>query len=463
MVCRSPAATTRRATGSRSAGNDSFDNGNDPGRASLDRDRSSDARHASVALVESDYVSRMAAHKEAALRGWLREQGGGRIAIGYSGGVDSAYLAAVAVGVLGVTAFSPSPGEARRIPKARIAARETARDRLEVLEIDTAGWKIRATRPIRPIAATSASRSSGPTWCRGACARHRRRGRRTNADDLSDHRPGARAARNSGSFHRSPRSAHKSEIRTLSRRADDVRTAIVALSFVAHPVRHARYSGRLKRVERAEASLRELGIAATFGFDISGAGPSRAHGGRAVPLEHWRAKRVDRAGVDRNRVPARGDRSSRISLRRAHRTGADRPNKRLGHGECACFWRLICRSTSVATSSRRRGRCASVPRSSGGWTKRECTLRSNSSTISRPKPPMRCAPRRPDRGPPPRADHAPRRHRGVSELSAVAGRMDGGGTGPLGWNCCTTTSRSRAKRSASTSMAPFHPHLTWHA
>src|SRR5258705_11223837 len=48
-----------------------------------------------------EYVSAMAVDKENALIAWLTRHR--RVAIGFSGGVDSAYLAAIAVEVLGTT------------------------------------------------------------------------------------------------------------------------------------------------------------------------------------------------------------------------------------------------------------------------------------------------------------------------------------------------------------------------
>src|SRR6516164_2328858 len=111
-ACRSPVASIRPAIGCRS---------NAEGRA-----------------ARADYVSGMAARKEAQLREWLGEQA--RIAIGYSGGVDSAYLAAVALGALGPDNVLAVTGRSASYPESQwIAARETARAiGLVVLEIDTA-------------------------------------------------------------------------------------------------------------------------------------------------------------------------------------------------------------------------------------------------------------------------------------------------------------------------------------
>ncbi len=129
----------------------------------------------------------------------MREQG--RIAIGYSGGVDSAYLAAVAVGVLGADGVLAVTGRSASYPESQwAAARETARAiGLEVLEIDTA--ELDDPR----YAANPTNRCY---FCKSELWSHvvpvaRARGidlvaDGTNADDLSDHRPGARAAREFG-------------------------------------------------------------------------------------------------------------------------------------------------------------------------------------------------------------------------------------------------------------------------
>src|SRR5215831_13708703 len=137
--------------------------------------------------------------KEAELHGWLREQR--RIAIGYSGGVDSAYLAAVAVAALGAEKVVAVTGRSASYPESQwTAARDTARAiGLDVLEIDTAELE-------------DPNYAANPTnrcyFCKSELWSHvvpaaRSRGidvvaDGTNADDLSDHRPGARAAREYG-------------------------------------------------------------------------------------------------------------------------------------------------------------------------------------------------------------------------------------------------------------------------
>ncbi|HEV8447412.1 MAG TPA: ATP-dependent sacrificial sulfur transferase LarE [Gemmatimonadaceae bacterium] len=203
--------------------------------------------------------------KEAELSGWLREQR--RIAIGYSGGVDSAYLAAVAVAALGAENVLAVTGRSASYPESQwIAARETARAiGLDVLELDTA--EVDDPR----YAANPTNRCY---FCKSELWSHvvpaaRSRGidvvaDGTNADDLSDHRPGARAAREYGVV--SPLAMFgltKAEIRERSR--------ILGLPTSEQPSSPCLSSripygtpvtvGRLRRVERAEASLRDLGVA----------------------------------------------------------------------------------------------------------------------------------------------------------------------------------------------------------
>jgi uncharacterized protein len=286
---------------------------------------------------ESDYVSRMAAlHKEADLRDWLREQG--RVAIGYSGGVDSAYLAAVAIGALGVDNVLAVTGRSASYPESQwIAARETARAMgLNVLEIDTA--ELDDPR----YAANPTNRCY---FCKSELWSHvvpaaRLRGidvvtDGTNADDLSDHRPGARAAREFGVV--SPLATFgltKAEIRQRSRSlglpTSDQPSSPCLSSRIPYgtPVT----VGRLRRVERAEASLRALGIVGDlrvrhFGelarVELTHAELARwSDGERRTRLEDA----VIEAGYERVEIDPRGFRSGALnellSIARTHNSDA---------------------------------------------------------------------------------------------------------------------------------------------
>ncbi len=207
----------------------------------------------------------MATQKEARLREWLRERG--RIAIGYSGGADSAYLAAIAVDVLGATNVLGVTGRSASYPESQwLAARETAGViGLHVLEIDTA--ELEDPR----YAANPTNRCyycKTELWSLVVPAA-RARGidvvaDGTNADDLHGHRPGAQAARELGVV--SPLATFgftKAEIRERSHAL-----ALPTSDQPSSPCLSSRIPygtpvtvGRLRRVERAEAALRDLGIA----------------------------------------------------------------------------------------------------------------------------------------------------------------------------------------------------------
>src|ERR1043165_1181604 len=157
--------------------------------------------------------------KEQALISWLR--GRGRLAIGYSGGVDSAYLAAVAVDVLGADDVLAIIGRSASYPDSQWRAARDLADQigLPVLEIETD--ELNDPR----YAANPTNRCyfcKTELWSKLApLARERTLAvliDGTNADDLSDHRPGAAAAREHGV--RSPLAEvglTKAEIRVRSR------------------------------------------------------------------------------------------------------------------------------------------------------------------------------------------------------------------------------------------------------
>jgi len=201
---------------------------------------------------------------EQALISWLR--GRGRLAIGYSGGVDSAYLAAVAVDTLGSADVLAIVGRSASYPDSqRRAARELAEQiGLPVLEIDTD--ELNDPR----YAANPTNRCyfcKTELWSRVVPAA-RERGfdvvaDGTNADDLRDWRPGAQAAREHGI--QSPLAElgiSKAEIRAYSK----VR-GLPTWQQPSSPCLSSRLPygtpvtvGRLRRVEAAEAALRSLGI-----------------------------------------------------------------------------------------------------------------------------------------------------------------------------------------------------------
>ena len=202
--------------------------------------------------------------KRERLRGILRECGS--VVIGYSGGVDSVFLATVAVQVLGPENVLAVTGKSDSVASwMEDTAREVAaRFGIPWLEVET-----REMEDPR-YAANPSNRCyfcKSELWTRlGDVARAR--GLRTvldgsNADDVGDHRPGARAATENAV--RSPLlevGLTKAEIRAWSRELGlptwDQPAAPCLASRLPYGI--AVTPERLKQVERAELALRALGF-----------------------------------------------------------------------------------------------------------------------------------------------------------------------------------------------------------
>lgn len=205
-----------------------------------------------------------ALERERQLVNWLRAQSA--IAIGYSGGVDSAYLAAVAIDAIGASRVLGVIGRSASYPESQWAnARDVATQiGLPVLEIDTD--ELNDPR----YAANPTNRCyfcKTDLWSRVVPAAKERGidlvADGTNADDLRDYRPGAQAAREHGVV--SPLAVFelsKADIRARSRARglSTWRQPSSPCLSSRIPYGTAVTVVRLKRVERAESALRELGI-----------------------------------------------------------------------------------------------------------------------------------------------------------------------------------------------------------
>jgi uncharacterized protein len=189
----------------------------------------------------------------------------GRVVVAFSGGADSAFLAAVADATLGsdashaVTAVSPSLAGVER-EDCRALAREwglrwTA---VDTAEMERAAYRINDTdrcfhckAELMDVVAPIASREQA-TIVLGV-----------NVDDLGDHRPGQRAATEAGAaFPLVAAGFTKADVRAASRRLGlrtwDKPAAACLASRVPYGTEVT--VTVLSRVERAEAALHHLGF-----------------------------------------------------------------------------------------------------------------------------------------------------------------------------------------------------------
>jgi uncharacterized protein len=204
-----------------------------------------------------------AERKLAALRGLLREIGG--IVLGYSGGVDSAFLARVAQEELGERAIAVvalSESYAAREKDAALALAESIGIRLRTVRTNELENEAYAANPTNRCYYCKeelfthlkrVSEETGiPTIAYGAIA-----------DDLGDHRPGAVAAKEYGA--RAPLQEvmlSKAEIRILSRRMGLPTWDKPSLACLSSRFPYGtRITGELlARLDRCEEFLHDLGF-----------------------------------------------------------------------------------------------------------------------------------------------------------------------------------------------------------
>ena len=211
-----------------------------------------------------DEVQVSALGKAVLLQAWLHEAQS--VLVGFSGGVDSAYLACAAVDALGADRVLAVVARSASYPQAQW---DTARDLarafdLPLLEVDT--HELADPR----YAANPVNRCY---FCKSELWQvlvpvARERGLAvvvdgTNVDDVGDYRPGARAAAEHGV--RSPLAAvglTKAEIRLLSRDRGLPTWSQPSSPCLSSriPYHTAVTPDRLRRVERAEQALRDLGV-----------------------------------------------------------------------------------------------------------------------------------------------------------------------------------------------------------
>jgi len=223
-----------------------------------------DVATATPAATESPRLSHATREKENRLVAWLAERRS--VILGFSGGVDSAYLATVATETLGPSRFLAVIGRSPSYPDAQWdAARSLAAQfDIPVLEVNThemldANYVANPSNrcyfcktELWSVLRTVARERGFETVIDG-----------TNADDLGDWRPGLKAAREHDvSSPLADLGFTKDDIRQLSRER-----GLPTWSQPSSPCLSSRlpYGSavtieRLRQIERAEAALRALGV-----------------------------------------------------------------------------------------------------------------------------------------------------------------------------------------------------------
>ncbi|GAC1647098.1 MAG: ATP-dependent sacrificial sulfur transferase LarE [Gemmatimonadaceae bacterium] len=264
------------------------------------------------------------AGKRSALLSWLAARGSALVA--YSGGVDSAYLASAALDVLGRQRMLAVVGRSASYPAAQWeAARQVAENlSLPLLEVDTAEL-------------ADPEYAANPSNRCYFCKRElwslllpiaRQHGLAvvvdgTNADDLRQHRPGARAGAERGvSSPLAEVGLTKGEIRQLS-----LERGLPTWDQPSSPCLSSRLpygtpvtASRLAQIERAEGALRARGFAGDLRVrhhgDVASVELAAAELTRAFHPSQARAIReaVRGAGFARVVVDLRGFRSGSLNV-----------------------------------------------------------------------------------------------------------------------------------------------------
>jgi uncharacterized protein len=266
----------------------------------------------------------VAESRERELISWMRAQGS--VLLGFSGGVDSAYLASVGNEALPSGRFLAVIGRSASYPAEQWEAARALADRfsIPIHEVDTD--ELHDPR----YASNPTNRCyfcKGELWSRLAPVAAERGlavvidG--TNADDLHDHRPGAQAAREAGV--RSPLAElgfTKAEIRHLSKRRGLPTWAQPASPCLSSrlPYGTTVTPERLAIVERAERALRALGVTGDLRVRYHG-DLARVELGRdalgewlATARQRELARAVRAAGFARVAIDLRGFRSGSLNV-----------------------------------------------------------------------------------------------------------------------------------------------------
>jgi uncharacterized protein len=270
-------------------------------------------------------ITDSAREKERRLAEWLLSRGS--VLVGFSGGVDSAYLACVAAEVLGPDRMLAVIGRSASYPASQWATARGVAERFDVplLEVDTDEMSD-PRYAANPVNRCYFCKSE--LWSR-LIPVARERGLAvvvdgTNADDGGDYRPGKQAAAESGV--ESPLAIvglTKAEIRDLSRARGIPTWAQPSSPCLSSRVPYgtAVTPERLRQIERAEEALRVLGV--------SGDLRVRHHGDlarielAASELDRWLAPAARRtlasavreaAGFTRVALDLRGFRSGSLNV-----------------------------------------------------------------------------------------------------------------------------------------------------